>query len=205
MITIDRADRNQRAAARQAALAELARLPAVHRQVLAAALRAPSAHNAQPWRIRIIPGPAYELHYDHHEYLPADPQDRDAYLCMGAFCETLALAARAAGLTADIPLVLTRAGSDLHVADVVLRPAAPGPADPLAAHVGARATNRTRYTAEPLPAALAAELAELAARSSRPGGWRGSSAARPRCPGRTVSSSRTCMPGSAPIRPARTG
>ena len=161
MITIDRAGRNARTAARQAALAAVAGLPPAHRQVLAAALRAPSAHNAQPWRIRIAPGPAYELHYDHHEYLPADPQDRDAYLCMGAFCETLALAGRAAGLTADITTVLTRAGSDLHVADVVLRPAAAGPADPLAAHVGSRATNRTRYTAEPLPAALAGELAEL--------------------------------------------
>ena len=40
-------------------------------RILTAALRAPSAHNAQPWRIRARDG-AYELHYDHHEYLPAD-------------------------------------------------------------------------------------------------------------------------------------
>jgi hypothetical protein len=49
--------------------------------VLEAALRAPSAHNAQPWRIHLAGG-GYALHYDHHEYLPADPEDRDAYLCM---------------------------------------------------------------------------------------------------------------------------
>ena len=133
-------------------------LPALHSEILTAALRAPSAHNAQPWRIRAS-GTRYELHYDHHDYLPADPDDRDAYLCMGAFCETLALAATARGLTANVDLVLTRDGSDLHVADVEFRPGAAR--DPLAESVGRRATNRTRYTCEPLTPCLAAELDAL--------------------------------------------
>ena len=136
----------------------VAALPADHRRVLTAALRAPSAHNAQPWRIR-IGSEGYELHYDHHDYLPADPDDRDAYLCMGAFCETLVLAAARDGLVADIRQVLNRSGNDLHVADVTLRPG--GTADPLAAAIGDRATNRSRYTAEPLPAALTGRLSEL--------------------------------------------
>jgi hypothetical protein len=137
-------------------------IPAAHRRVLVAALRAPSAHNAQPWRIRMS-GQRYELHYDHHDYLPADPDDRDAYLCMGAFCETLALAATREGLRADIHYVLTRAGSDLHVADVELHlDLPPEPADDvLAAAVGMRATNRSRYTDEPLPAELTQAMAEL--------------------------------------------
>jgi hypothetical protein len=133
-------------------------LPASHHHVLSAALRAPSAHNAQPWRIR-PKDEAYELHYDHHDYLPADPDDRDAYLCMGAFCETLALAATAAGLRADIRCVLDRDGHDLHVANVVLRDGAV--ADPLAHAVARRATNRSRYTAEPLPSELTGALEGL--------------------------------------------
>ncbi|HEU5271149.1 MAG TPA: hypothetical protein VFU36_14580 [Jatrophihabitans sp.] len=141
-----------------------AALPAAHRRVLTAALRAPSAHNAQPWRIHLGPD-RYELHYDHHDYLPADPEDRDAYLCMGAFCETLALAAVAEGLTAEIRPVLARDGNDLHVADVTLRPRdvlRPGAvADPLAAAVAGRATNRSRYTDEPLPAELTSVLRDL--------------------------------------------
>src|SRR5213592_1201148 len=125
-----------------------AMLPPAHRRVLTAALRAPSAHNAQPWRIHLGDDGCYQLHYDHHDYLPADPDDRDAYLCMGAFCETLALAAARDGLTADVRLVLDRTGNDLHVADVQLHPGTV--ADPLAASVAERATNRSRYTAEPL-------------------------------------------------------
>jgi len=135
-----------------------AALPPAHQRVLTAALRAPSAHNAQPWRIRVAAG-RYELHYDHHDYLPADPEDRDAYLCMGAFCETLVLAAAGEGLVADLHPVLRRTGADLHVADVELHP---GPvADPLAAAVDGRATNRSRYSDEPLPAALTDALQEL--------------------------------------------
>ncbi|MFL6163302.1 MAG: hypothetical protein ACJ74U_13865 [Jatrophihabitantaceae bacterium] len=140
-----------------------ATLPAAHRRVLTAALRAPSAHNAQPWRIHLGDG-RYELHYDHHDYLPADPEDRDAYLCMGAFCETLALAAVREGLAADLRLVLERTGNDLHVADVELRlaeGALGAAADPLAVAVAGRATNRSRYTNEPLPAGLTTALHEL--------------------------------------------
>jgi hypothetical protein len=143
-------------------------LPELHREVLTAALRSPSAHNAQPWRIRPVPtggGWRYELHYDHHEYLPADPDDRDAYLCMGAFCETLALAADHVGLRAEISRVLTRRGSDLHVADVALAPRDPREqADPLAAYVAGRATNRSVYTSEPLPPSLVARLEALGCR-----------------------------------------
>lgn len=141
-------------------------IPPAHQRVLTAALRAPSAHNAQPWRIRPRPDGSYELHYDHHEYLPADPEDRDAYLCMGTFCESLALAARRDGLVADISLVLERDGADLHVADVRIRAAGgldrlADSSDRLAAQLAGRATNRTPYTAEPLPASLRAELGAL--------------------------------------------
>jgi hypothetical protein len=127
-------------------------------RILTAALRAPSAHNAQPWRVQVRSG-GYELHYDHHEYLPADPDDRDAYLCMGAFLETLAIAATREHLRADVTPVFGRHGSDLHVADVVFRPGSID--DPLAAHVGDRATNRSVYRPESLSPALVRSLTHL--------------------------------------------
>ena len=179
-------------------------LPPAHRRVLTAALRAPSAHNAQPWRIRVRDD-AYELHYDHHDYLPADPDDRDAYLCMGAFCETLALAALRARAwsptsgrcwTGPAP-TCTSPTSTLGRADGVV--------DPLAAALAGRATNRSRYTGEPLPAELADALSELGCvlvpteqvarivRRASVLSWRDR---------RFVS--RPATPGSAAIRPART-
>ena len=76
--------------------------PNDHRLVLTEALRAPSAHNAQPWRLAVRPGGRYELRYNHLDYLPYDPDDRDAYLAIGAFLETLELAAVRRGLRAVV-------------------------------------------------------------------------------------------------------
>jgi len=155
------------------ALEEL--LPPTHRATLTAALRAPSAHNAQPWRLAWLrdddglPAAAdsaqtYALHYDHHDYLPFDPDDRDAYLCMGALAETLSLAAVRNGLEAEVTEVFERAGRVLEVARITLRPRR-GDVDPatrqLATHAAGRRTNRSSYTREPLPPALTARLEEL--------------------------------------------
>jgi nitroreductase len=137
-------------------------IPAVHHQVLTEALRAPSAHNAQPWRIAVLSGPVYQLHYDHLDYLPYDPDDRDAYLALGAFCETLALAAQRHGLRASFTPVFQRAGSDLLAGQIRFRVASPGePADPLAGPAADRRTNRHPYDRTPLPEELCAALAGL--------------------------------------------
>jgi len=130
--------------------------------ILDEALRAPSAHNAQPWRF-VPAGPdRVELHYDHHDYLPFDPDDRDAYLAMGAFYETLALAAQRHGRRSEFSPRFTRAGSDLWVGDIALRPAGAGEdVDPLAGPAADRHTNRLKYDRTPVPPALAAGLAAL--------------------------------------------
>jgi nitroreductase len=133
-------------------------IPELDARILTAALRAPSAHNAQPWRIRVRDD-RYELHYDHHEYLPADPDDRDAYLCMGAFLETLAIAATRERTWADVTPVFGRDGADLHVADVTFRPGLTD--EPLAVHLEDRATNRTVYRPGDLSPALVHGLTEL--------------------------------------------
>ena len=133
-----------------------------HEPVLRAALRAPSAHNAQPWRL--LPDPeraCYELHYDHTDYLPFDPDDRDAYLCLGAFVETMSLAATRHGQRADFEPSFNRIGPDLFVGRLSLRPAVGEPADPLATAAADRHTNRCEYDVTPLPPPLAEELAEL--------------------------------------------
>jgi hypothetical protein len=131
--------------------------------VLTEALRAPSAHNAQPWRL-VPTGPAgVELHYDHLDYLPFDPDDRDAYLAMGAFYETLSLAAQRHGARAELVPRFTRSGSDLWVGDIAIRPATADdpPADPLAGPAAGRHTNRLRYDRTPVPADLATRLGDL--------------------------------------------
>jgi len=130
--------------------------------ILNEAMRAPSAHNAQPWRL-VPTGPhSVELHYDHLDYLPFDPDDRDAYLAMGAFYETLSLAAHRHGHRADIVTRFEREGSDLWVGDIAVRPPRAGEdTDPLAAAAVDRHTNRLAYDKTPVPPLLRAELSKL--------------------------------------------
>lgn len=130
--------------------------------ILTEALRAPSAHNAQPWRL-VPAGPSrVELHYDHLDYLPFDPDDRDAYLALGGFFETLSLAAHRHHHRAEIATRFERSGTDLWVGDITVRPAdAHDPPDPLAPAAAHRHTNRLPYDRTPVPPALAADLASL--------------------------------------------
>ena len=130
--------------------------------VLTESLRAPSAHNAQPWRITPRADGGYELHYDHLDYLPYDPDDRDAYLAMGAFLETMSLAAQRHGLIAGFTPVFSRNGTDLYVGCVRFRAAeADRPADPLAGPAADRHTNRQPYDRTPLPDELRSKLTAL--------------------------------------------
>lgn len=144
-------------------LHELEDMPSSHVGLLTASLRAPSAHNAQPWKIKPVgDGVTYELHYDHNDYLPDDPDDRDAYLTMGAFSETIVLEASNFNLVATIVPKLHRNDDDLFVAEVVLKQSNPDtPVDPLSAHVGRRCTNRNHYLKDDISPDLLAALTEL--------------------------------------------
>ncbi|HEU5003551.1 MAG TPA: nitroreductase family protein [Actinomycetota bacterium] len=131
-------------------------------RILAAGLRAPSAHNAQPWRLVAVGLRTVELHYDYRDYLPYDPDDRDAYLAMGAFAETIALAAQRHGHVAEMRRRFARDGADLRVCDVAFRPALPDePVDPLAEAAADRHTNRSAYDSTPVPEALREALGGL--------------------------------------------
>jgi hypothetical protein len=131
-----------------------------HDAILTAALRAPSAHNAQPWRL-VVAEQCYELHYDHADYLPFDPDDRDAYLCLGAFVETMSLAAMRHRHRVEFEPVFSRHGSDFFVGRITLRMAdANEQVDALAAATD-RHTNRCEYDTTPLTAELVEELHAL--------------------------------------------
>jgi hypothetical protein len=110
----------------------------------------------------VRPDAGYELHYDHLDYLPYDPDDRDAYLAIGAFLETLDLAAQRHGLRSSFTPRFARQGTDLLVGMVRLRAARPGEVtDPLAVAAAGRRTNRHAYDRTPLPDDLRAGLARL--------------------------------------------
>lgn len=134
-----------------------------HVDLLTASLRSPSAHNAQPWKIKpLADGISYELHYDHNDYLPDDPDDRDAYLTMGAFVETMVLEGPNYGINVEVKPHLERTGEDLFVAQVILSPrTVDSPNDPLSKWVSKRVTNRNHYQDDPLPPELEQSLTEL--------------------------------------------
>ena len=134
-----------------------------HIDLLTASLRSPSAHNAQPWKIKPLPDhKTYELHYDHNDYLPDDPDDRDAYLTMGAFVETMVLSAPNFKLEVIVKPKLKRNGDDLFVAEVIIQELDPKkPVDPLSTYVAKRNTNRNHYSKEPLTPELEAALTKL--------------------------------------------
>jgi len=117
------------------------------RTVVAAAARAPSAHNTQPARWRLA-GDRVELHEDPARWLSAgDPTGRDHALSLGAAWEGLALALAETGLTLDDPTLEApgrTAGLRLAAHGTLGRGANP---DPLAARVRSRRSYRGKFHA----------------------------------------------------------
>jgi hypothetical protein len=74
-------------------------LPAEAQTLLAAAARAPSSHNTQPWKIAIEEARRWTLEPDASRRLSAvDPDGRELWLSLGALCAALGAAAAAQGL-----------------------------------------------------------------------------------------------------------
>jgi hypothetical protein len=74
-------------------------------QVLTYASLAPSTHNTQPWRVRVVNPHHWVLMADLGRRLPVvDPDDRELRLSLGAFLENLALSAGALGLAPTVVL-----------------------------------------------------------------------------------------------------
>lgn len=128
--------------------------------ILSAALRAPSAHNAQPWRLSPAPEGDYVLWYAFADKLLADPDDRDGIMAAGAFYETLRLVAEGRGLTVTLQPAFRRHEQGIDLARIAFAPLT-GAADPLAKFIEKRQANRNAYSNTPLPAALTEQLVEL--------------------------------------------
>ncbi|SDM34975.1 hypothetical protein SAMN05660642_02245 [Geodermatophilus siccatus] len=120
--------------------------------VVAAATRAPSIHNTQPWRFTASDD-RLELHRDQERALPVlDRTGRQQVISCGVAAEFAAVALRAAGVEAEVELLPTAEDPD-HLATV--RAGAPrevAPADAaLAEAIGRRHTERAPFLPRAVP------------------------------------------------------
>jgi nitroreductase len=82
--------------------------------VLEAASLAPSLHNSQPWRFRVLPH-QIELHADLDRNLPAtDPEQRELRLSCGAALLNLRLALQGHGVRPLVTLLPTSYRAGFH-------------------------------------------------------------------------------------------
>jgi nitroreductase len=135
--------------------------------VLAAATRAPSVHNTQPWRFR-VDGTAVELHADPARRLPrVDPRGREMLISCGAVLFGVRLAIRELGYQPAVE-VLPDPAADTLLARIRLgAPADPSPDErTLLSGLRRRHTHRGPFAGEPLPAGLLTALRQDAAAES---------------------------------------
>ncbi|WP_019925048.1 Acg family FMN-binding oxidoreductase [Nocardia sp. BMG111209] len=128
------------------------KVSALFETAVAAAVRAPSVHNTQPWRWR-LDGETIRLFADRDRQLPAtDPSQRALLLSCGAALHHLRMALAEAGLTASVTYFPDLADPD-HLADITATTAAPSPEDlDMAAAIPDRRSDRRRFGPRPVPA-----------------------------------------------------
>jgi hypothetical protein len=128
------------------------------RFLIAAAARAPSVHNTQPWRFRVGPG-AVELWSDPRRKMRAEPSGREMLISCGAALFGLRLAIRSLGYVPVTELLPDPAQLRL-LARVSTSAAAPisGLERELLAAIPYRHTHRGPFAPGPLPPGLLAGL-----------------------------------------------
>ncbi|HEY0699803.1 MAG TPA: nitroreductase [Micromonospora sp.] len=133
------------------------------RAAVAAAVRAPSLHNSQPWRFRLRDG-GIEVLVDRDRQLPAtDPPGWAARLAGGAALFNLRLALAVAGAPATVRLRPYPARPDVLARLVPDRPRPPTPVErELYAAIPHRHSNRAPFWPDPVPADARWRLAEAA-------------------------------------------
>jgi hypothetical protein len=133
-------------------------------QVVAAATRAPSIHNTQPWRFTA--GPEHlEVFLDRDRALPVlDPTSRQQVISCGSVIEFAVVALAAAGFTTEVD-VATDDGDPDHLATVriVGRHQATDEDAALAAAIERRHTVRAAFQSRAVPAELVDRLQREAA------------------------------------------
>jgi hypothetical protein len=126
--------------------------------LIAAAARAPSVHNTQPWRFRVEQS-AIELYSDPRRRLRLDPKSREKLISCGAALFGLRLAVRSLGYQPVVELLPDQARPRLLARVTV------GAAEPMTARehemfkaLPHRHTHRGGFAPDPLPAGLLAGL-----------------------------------------------
>jgi nitroreductase len=133
------------------------------RAAVAAAVRAPSLHNSQPWRFRLRAG-GIEVLIDGQRRLPAsDPTGWAARVSCGAALFNLRLALTVAGTPAEVRLRPYVAEPDVvaRLTPAPRRPATPAEQS-LYAAIPRRRSNRTPFWPNPVPADARWRLIEAA-------------------------------------------
>jgi nitroreductase len=135
-------------------------------ELMAAAGAAPSMHNTQPWRFRVLHArQTIELLADPERALPySDPDGRGVHIACGAALFNLCLAAAVAGREPEVHL-LPDPGRPLLLATVRLagQHRVQEAERELHAAIGHRHTNRGPFSNRQLPPGVRAELTEAAA------------------------------------------
>ncbi|GAA2852722.1 nitroreductase [Streptosporangium fragile] len=131
------------------------------RRLLTAAGQAPSVHNTQPWRFRVVGREAIELLADRDRWLRvSDPRGRSLRVSCGAALFNLRLAVRVAGwepLTRLLPSPQER--PDLLATVRVPRASRPSRAErDLYSFIGVRRTNRYPYEDRSVPGEVLDDL-----------------------------------------------
>lgn len=133
--------------------------------LVAAATRAPSMHNTQPWRFQFVPASqTIGLYADPARMLPfGDPDGRALHIAGGAALFNLRLAATVAGRQPVIRL-LPDPGQPLLLATVRLAGPCRAQPDELELHeaIPARRTNRSPFSSRRVPPGVLTELAGAA-------------------------------------------
>lgn len=133
------------------------------RELVRMACCAPSVHNTQPWRWRIVDDATVQLYADRTRQLAElDPRGRDLAISCGAALHHLTVAAEAFGLVATTTLVPDRHEYDL-LADIELRPGVVDDDSPdLLAALENRVTDRRGFTDWEVPEGRVRHLAAAA-------------------------------------------
>jgi hypothetical protein len=128
--------------------------------LVSAGILASSPHNTQPWLFRVSER-QIDLHAVPERHLGAfDPFRREMRIGLGCAVENMVRAASLQGLAAEVTLA-PATGDATHVARLDLVPSGAA-ADPLAAQIGRRHTDRGRYEPRPVDGDTLARLARLA-------------------------------------------
>jgi len=130
-------------------------------RIIELACRAPSVHNSQPWRWRVVDDATIELYADHHRQLQvSDPTGRNLALSCGAAVHHGLVAAQALGLTAAVELMPS--GDDLNLLARISLSSGTRTDEALESlqALEERCTDRRRFTSWPVPDSRLAHLAK---------------------------------------------